>query len=80
MCIRIKHQPAESKMVVDKAEGKTSTRNSNDLFTRYIHDIRNMKKLDKEMINNIRNMSNENQMDIIIVFNDTVETLKDLLD
>ena len=31
------------------------------------------------MINNICNMSNENKMNIIITFNDVVESLKDLL-
>ena len=44
-----------------------------------MRDIRNMKKLDKEMINNIRNMSNEDKMNIIIAFSDSVESLKDLL-
>jgi hypothetical protein len=30
-----------------------------NLMKNYLHDIRNMRKLDKEMIQNIRNMSHE---------------------
>lgn len=51
----------------------------NDLFRKYIHDIRNMKTLDNEMINNIRIMSNEDKMDIIIAFNNVVEYVNALL-
>jgi hypothetical protein len=57
-------------------EDKISNRNDNEIFRRYLHEVRNMKTLDKEMINNIRNMSHEDKMDIIIAFNDVVETLK----
>jgi hypothetical protein len=35
--------------------------------------------LDKEMIHNIRNMSNEEKMEIIIAFNDVVENINILL-
>ena len=49
--------------------------NHYDLCKKYIHEIRNIKILDKEMINNIRNMSNEDKMDIIISFNDVVDYL-----
>jgi hypothetical protein len=57
-------------------EDKITNRNDNEIFRRYLHEVRNMKTLDKEMINNIRNMSHEDKMDIIIAFNDVVETLK----
>ena len=53
--------------------------NKDDFFKKYLHDIRNIKILDKEMINNIRNMSNENKMNIIIELNNVIETLKNLL-
>jgi hypothetical protein len=39
-----------------------------------------MKSLDKEMINNIRNMSNEEKMEIIIALNDVVENINILLE
>jgi hypothetical protein len=48
----------------------------NKIFNKYIHDIRNMKKLDREMINNIRTMSNEEKMKIIILYDEIIETLK----
>jgi hypothetical protein len=54
--------------------------NVTDLFRKYVDDIRNMKRLDKEMINNIRNMSNEEKMEIIIAFNDVVENINILLE
>ncbi len=51
-----------------------------DLCRKYVHDVRNMKSLDKEMINNIRNMSNEEKMEIIIALNDVVENISILLE
>jgi hypothetical protein len=36
-----------------------------------------MKSLDKEMINNIHNMSTEEKMIIIITFNEMIEYVKD---
>ena len=47
--------------------------NDTDLLKKYIADIRNIKKLDKEMISNISNMSNEDKMKIIIAYNDMIE-------
>ena len=80
---RNKHQIADAKtgpVKLEHKDCKMSNHNEPDLFRQYIHDIRNMKKLDKEMMNNIRNMSNEDKMDIINAFNDIVETLKVLFD
>lgn len=37
---------------------------------KYIEDIRDLKKLDTEMINNILNMSNEDIINIINAYND----------
>lgn len=62
----------------DDKEHNTSNNNTN-LFRKYIHDIRNMQTLNTEMINNIRHMSNEEKMQIIIVFNDIVENMNALL-
>lgn len=61
-------------------EDKITNQNDTDLFIKYLHDIRNMKTLNKEMINNIRNMSNEEKMDIILSFNNVVENLKSLIE
>lgn len=50
-----------------------------NLCKKYIHEIRNMKALDKEMINNIHNMSNEEKMNIIISFNVMIEYVQEIL-
>ncbi len=54
--------------------------NKYELFRKYLHDIRNMKTLDKEMLNNIRSMTNEEKMYIIIALNDVLENMNTLLD
>lgn len=46
----------------------------------YICEIRNIKLLRDEMINNIRHMSHEDKMNIIIAFNDILENLQLLLE
>ena len=62
----------------DCKEDKIINHNTNDLCKKYINIIRrNMRALDKEMINNIKNMSNEEKMDIIISFNEVVMYLYD---
>jgi hypothetical protein len=53
---------------------------NNDLLNKYMHSIRNMIYLNSEMINNIKNMSDENKMEIIILFNEVVDRLKILID
>ena len=47
--------------------------NDNELVKKYISDIRNLKKLDTEMINNISIMSHEDIMKIINAFNDVTD-------
>ena len=49
------------------------------LCKKYIHDIRNLNCCDKEMLSNIRDMSCEEKMYIILAFNDVVEHVKDSL-
>lgn len=62
----------------DCKEDKIINHNTNYLSKKYINIIRrNMRALDKEMINNIKNMSNEEKMDIIISFNEVVMYLYD---
>lgn len=57
-----------------------SNHNNIDLLHRYIHDIRNIKPLDKEMINKINGMTNNEKLEIILAFNDVVQSLKGLLE
>jgi len=57
-------------------ENNIINHNASDLCKKYIKNIKNLIKIDEEMINNIRNMSNEDKMDIIIEFNNVVENLK----
>jgi hypothetical protein len=41
--------------------------------------LNNMRYLSKEMINDIRNMSDEEKMEIIILFNDIVDSMADII-
>ena len=63
----------------DCKEDKLNNHIAPDLFRKCIHDVRNMKLLDKKMISNIRNMSDEKKMEIIIALNDVVEHINMLL-
>lgn len=77
-----KNSKTEQKRELDFKES-ISTKdeyNMNELAKKYNHDIRNMQSLDKEMINTIRDMSNENKMDIIISFNTVLKAMKSMLD
>ena len=78
MHIGNKNNKSESKIEKECKEDKNNI--YNDLFKKYIHDIRNMKTLDEEMINNICYMSNEQKMAIIISFNAVVENMIAFLD
>lgn len=53
--------------------------NNNDLLKKYIADIRNIKKLDKEMIANISSMCNEDKMKIITVYNEMLDAFCDYI-
>lgn len=53
--------------------------NMNELSKKYNHDIRNMLSLNNEMIDTIRDMSNENKMNIIISFNTVLKAMKSML-
>jgi hypothetical protein len=46
----------------------------------YIHKIRDLIALDEEMIYHIRNMQNEEKMEIIIALNDVIKSLISLLE
>ena len=62
----------------EKKEEKNQD-NQEKLLKKYIHDIRNMKYLNKEMLNKIDNMSSDNKMEIIIAFNEVVDGLMSIL-
>jgi hypothetical protein len=72
---------------INNNDNETNNDNNNDsnsetkyfnknIFKNCIHCIRNIKTMDKEMINSIKHMSNEEKMEIIISLNDVVEHLK----
>ena len=50
------------------------------IVNQYIIDIRNMKKLDKEMLHTISLMSNEDKMLIITAYNDMIGSFASYLD
>lgn len=52
-----------------------ATRNSSELFAKYIHQITNFIPLDENKINNIATMSDEEKMEIIIAFNNILSCL-----
>jgi len=49
-------------------------------YSHIIHQIRNFKILNNDMINNINKMSSNEKMQIIITYNGVVETLKNIID
>jgi len=63
-----------------RIDEETKEESSTKLLREYIHEIRNLKILTKEMIQNIRNMPCEDKMEIILVFNDVLEGLQQLID
>jgi ligand-binding sensor protein len=54
--------------------------NSNDDTYRIILNIKNCKELDKEDINNIRNMSNEGKMKIILTYNEILSWISNIIE
>ena len=44
-----------------------------------MYEIRNIKFLDENIINNIRNMSYADKMEFIITYNDVIERIEGLL-
>jgi len=50
----------------------------NDVY-RIILNIKNCEELDKEDINNIRNMSNEDKMKIILTYNEMLSWITDVI-
>ena len=50
----------------------TITLNNPVMFRKYIHHIRNLNTLDANMMKNIRNMSDDEKIHIILALNDVV--------
>ena len=65
----------ESKHTNDRVYSKDNSLDKNKVFHNIIHDIRNMKPLSNEIINNINSMTHNEKMDIIISYSYIVETL-----
>lgn len=49
-------------------------------FKQLLHDIRNMKDINKYIISQFHTMSNEQKMDIIITLNISLQGLKSVLE
>jgi vacuolar-type H+-ATPase subunit F/Vma7 len=62
------------------SKSDNDSKSNNDLYKKCIHDVRNMRVLDEEMINNIHNMTDTQKMEIIIVLNRIVQNLKEIVE
>ncbi len=62
-----------------KINKKVNNEKNGILLKQYIHYIRNMRYLNKEMINDIRNMSDEEKMEIIILYNDIIDSIANII-
>ncbi len=51
------------------------SKNVDNLPNKYVYAVRNLKLLTKENINDIRTMTNNDKMEIIVALNDVVECL-----
>ena len=58
--------------VFGRCNDSTITLNNPIMFRKYIHHIRNLNTLDANMMKNIRNMSDDEKIHIILAFNDVV--------
>lgn len=50
------------------------------LFIKYLDNITSIRPLNKEMIDSVRNMSDENKMAIIITFNNVLESVSTFIE
>lgn len=65
---------------VDRKYNNDDKNSNNSLFRFCLHEIRNLKSLDTSTINNIRNMSNDEKMELILAYNDVIDYFKVLLE
>jgi hypothetical protein len=55
-----------------KEDKYLSNHNDNQLLKKYIHDIKNSKTFSIDIIKNINNLSYEDRMEILIVYNEMI--------
>ena len=60
----------ESKNYEYKEDKYLSNHNDSQLLKKYIHDIRNSKTFSIDILKNINNLSYEDRMEILIVYNE----------
>lgn len=55
-----------------------NSKNDNPILYKIIYDIRNMRELTKEMIQQICNMTHEEKMQVIITYNEVLLSVNEL--
>jgi hypothetical protein len=73
MCYKCKSVNIVHNRIIDSSDVNT---NNIQILRQYIHHIRNAHTLDDNMIQNIRNMSDDEKMYIIVSLNEIVDYLK----
>jgi hypothetical protein len=65
---------SESKNGVEYSEYKylSNNNNNNKLLQKYIHDIKNSKTFSIDILKNMNNLSYEDRMEILIVYNEMI--------
>jgi len=68
--IKTNHSESKNRDDEYKEEKYFSNHNDSKLLKKYIHDIRNSKTLSIDILKNINNLSYEDRMEILIVYNE----------
>ena len=71
---------SESKHVGDKEDNYLLNHNDSQLLKKYIHDIRNLKTFSIDILKNINNLSYEDRMKILIVYNEMISSYVALME
>jgi len=77
--MKSKNTFADSKTSKNYIEYKNAKDCDARLIHKCIHDVKNMKNLNSEMINTIHNMCDHDKMNIIRILNDVVQSLKEVI-
>ncbi len=66
---------------MDSRENKNNklNNNSNHIIRKIIHDIRNYKKFDNDMLEEINNLNHEDLMEIIKTYNNIIDNVNEVL-
>ena len=70
-----RNKKMEQNDIINCADNNIDKKNSKKILKKYIHVIRNINPLDDNMVKDIRNMSDDDKMEIIISFNAVVENV-----